>query len=319
MRKVSLALANPKAQNPVARPTAAVCQIHDAPFALRFWHLASLDAPTVAIVWALSFAWVVKIRLPLWTLVLLSLVAWAVYIGDRLLDARRAFRTGLLHRLRQRHHFHWRHRRILFPLAVAAACAAAWIVCFLMPIGFRERDSVLAAAALVYFTRVHSGRIFPPFRSSNPPSFFAPIFSSLLSKELLVGLLFTAGCILAAWSRTGAQPNSPLWPLGAPALFFVALAWLNCHAIERWENSGHPQPIHFSAPPLAVSGLLLAAFLYPAHTRSAALVASGAASVLFLLLLDRLRSRLTPLALRAAADLALLTPALFIPLALVFK
>jgi hypothetical protein len=51
------------------------------------------------------------------------------------------------------------------------------------------------------------------------------------------------------------------------------------------------------------------------------LVAAGAASALLLALLDRLRRRLTPLALRAAADLVLLTPvlitpALLIPLAL---
>jgi hypothetical protein len=54
--------------------------------------------------------------------------------------------------------------------------------------------------------------------------------------------------------------------------------------------------------------MLLACALSQTQPRSAALVASGAVSALLLALLDRFRSCLTPLALRAAADLVLLTP-----------
>jgi hypothetical protein len=57
-----------------------------------------------------------------------------------------------------------------------------------------------------------------------------------------------------------------------------------------------------------LTGVLLGFSLFFFDTRSAALVASGAVSALLLALLDRLRSRLTSLALRAAADLVLLTP-----------
>jgi hypothetical protein len=191
-----------------------------------------------------------------------------------------------------------------------------------MPAGIRERNSVLAAAALVYFTRVHSGRIFPRFRSALPSRLFAPIPSSLLSKELLVGGLFTAGCVLPAWSRNVIQTGSAPWPLFATALLFATLAWLNCHAIERWE-SRHSQPlnsnIYVAASLLALAGLFLAAVLLPMHPGLAALTASGAASALLLALLHHLRHRLTPLALRAAADLALLTPALIAPLVPVLK
>jgi hypothetical protein len=42
--------------------------------------------------------------------------------------------------------------------------------------------------------------------------------------------------------------------------------------------------------------------------RFAVLVLAGAAGALLLTLLDRFRGRLTPIALRASADLALLTP-----------
>ena len=61
---------------------------------------------------------------------------------------------------------------------------------------------------------------------------------------------------------------------------------------------------------LAFAGLLLALAARPTHTRFVALLLAGAASALLLALCDRLRPRITPLALRTAADLVLLTPLL---------
>jgi hypothetical protein len=267
---------------------------------LRFWHLASLDAPSVALTWSLSFAWAARVRLPLWVPALLMLAVWAVYVADRLLDARNGLRSGNLLALRERHLFHWRHRRVFLPLAVVAAVAAAFLVIALMPTGARERDSVLAAASLVYFTRVLAGRGLRP----------------TFPKELLVGLLFTAGCVIPAWSRS-ASPGATLL---TPAVFFAILAWLNCHAIDRWEaaaNNTAPQRIAFTACIVAVAGLLAAALLLHVQPRSAALLAAGAMAALLLALLDAVRGRLAPVALRAAADLALLTPALLTPLLLV--
>ena len=197
-----------------------------APAPLRFWHLASFDAPTVALVWSLAFAWAAHVILPLWVPALLVLAVWAVYVADRLLDARASLRNTALHRLRDRHFFHWRHRRILLPLAAAAASAAAWIIFTLMPTIARERNSMLAAASLVYFTRVHTGRKLPPYLQ-------------ILSKELLVGMLFTAGCALPAWSPVRWTPENQL-RFGrclTTAGFFAVLAWLNCHAIDRWEST----------------------------------------------------------------------------------
>jgi hypothetical protein len=275
----------------------------DAPAPLRLWHLASLDAPTVAVVWALGFAWAASLRLPGWVPALLALTAWAVYIGDRLLDARAALRTSQLDRLRERHHFHHRHRKILSFLGLGAACAAAGTALRLMPAGAFERNSVLAAAALAYFSGVHSSRGF--HKPVLPLPFLLP------TKELLVGLLFTAACVLPAFSRAASRPESPLWPLGAAAAYFALLAWLNCHAIERWERAGLVRPgaqIHLPASMLALAGLFGAAALFAAQPRPAALVLTGAASALLLALLDRFRGRLTPLALRAVADLVLLTP-----------
>jgi len=275
----------------------------DAPGLLRFWHLASFDAPTVAVVWTLAFAWAGHVRLPVWIPVLLALTAWAVYIADRLLDAHAAQRISNLQGLRERHLFHHRHRRLLAPLAVAAACGAACIVFTLMPAPVRERDSVLGAAALAYFTGVHSSRGFSWQNLWGN--------SRVFRKELLVGVLFTAACALPALSRAAAQGWMAVWPLFAAAVFYALLAWLNCHAIDRWESERPASKSRIStrACILAIAGLLVACNLQP---RPAALIAAGAGSALLLALLDHLRGRLTPLALRAGADLVLLTPLAFL-------
>jgi len=283
----------------------------DVPKPLALWHLSSLDAPTVALVWSLAFAWAAGVTLPRWIPALQALAVWSAYMGDRLLDARSALRAAQPHQLRERHLFHWRHRRIFVPLAVASACVCALIVLFLMPAGARVRNSILAVAALLYFTRVHFSSAETPFRPWLP----------LITKELLVGLLFTAGCVLPSLSRARtANPSiHSIWPLAGAALFFALLAWHNCHSIECWESSpthSHRSRIFIHAAFLACAGLLLALILGPLQPRAAALVACGAASALLLALLDRSRSRLTPVALRAGADLVLLTPALLASFAL---
>lgn len=271
---------------------------------MRLWHLASLDAPTVAVAWALAFAWAAGVRLPAWVPALLALGTWTVYVGDRLLDAHAGLRAGALHRLRERHFFHWRHRGILIPLAVATGAGAAAIILVLMPAGIRERNSVLAAAALAYFSGVHSRR--------RAPAWLAP----LLSKEFLVGVLFTAGCALPTFTRMRlATRGAAFWIMLAPVVFFAALAWLNCHAIERWESARDPSRaarIFTTSVLLGFMGLLLAVAFAPWQPRAAALIAAGAASALLLAMLDRARLSLTPLALRAAADLVLLTPLLLV-------
>lgn len=294
-------------RQPAASLGRAAIQRLEAPPLIRLWHLSSLDAPTVAVVWSLAFAWAIGIRLPAWVPILLALVAWAVYIADRLLDARSGLHGSDTSRLRLRHHFHWRHRRIFVPVAVAAAVGAGCIVFSLMPVGARERNLLLGVAALAYFTRVHSTRNQPLFAST----FSSLRIPQLTSKEMPVGLLFTAACALPSIGRFAAQSALPLWPLLVATVFFALLAWLNCHAIESWESSHRPSRssrVFVAALVLALAGLLLAAILSTVQFRLAALAAAGAASALLLALLDRLRGHLTPLALRAAADLVLLTP-----------
>ncbi len=307
-------------------------RIFSAPRPLAFWHLASLDAPTVAIVWSLAFAWAGRVGLPLWVPVLLALTTWAVYVGDRLLDALAGLRAPVQQSLRERHEFHWRYRRALLPMAIAAACAAAGIIFAYMPPLARARDSVLAAAALVYFSGVHSGRTPRQFPLRWPRSF--------PGKEFLVGVLFTAGCVLPAWHRPHAlaAPGSAIWVFWIPAIAFAALAWLNCSCIALWESMDerrrarpgsakdvfgvrrpHPPATFYASVLLACGGFVFAVVSASAHPRPAALLAAGATSALLLALLDRNRARFSGLALRAAADLVLLTPLVILSFAWALK
>jgi hypothetical protein len=273
------------------------------------WHLTSLDAPTVAVVWTLAFAWAFNVHLPLWLPFTLAFATWSVYISDRILDAYRAFQPqiGVRHislsrcridecridGLRPRHHFHWQHRRLFIPTAAAAAGAALALVLINMPLAARTRNTVLAVAAIVYFTSVH-----------NPWRLPSPKFRLRIPKELLVALIFTLACVLPAWARISTGHLRLL----APSLTFIALAWLNCHAIETWESMPRRSSIFPLAASLTTLALLAAIVLAVHHPRLAILEAAAAASAALLAQLDRQQQRLAPTTLRALADLVLLTP-----------
>lgn len=265
----------------------------EAPRWIGLWHLTSLDAPTVAAVWALGFGWAAGVRLPGWILVLLALIVWVAYIFDRLLDVRASLRLRSATSLRQRHRFHWRHRKLLIPLAIAATCISVAMILASMPVVGRWRDAVLCTAGLAYFSGVHSFTKLP----------------KLIPKELLVATLYTAACALPALNLAASRPSLVLYP----AVFFVAVAWLNCHAIDLWERSDEAlsaRQILFPAGVSGLCGLVCATLFFPLHPRLAALFFAGVMSVSMLAILDRLRGRLSPLALRATADLVLLTPLL---------
>jgi hypothetical protein len=317
-------------------------RVWEAPRAIAFWHLASLDAPTVAVIWSLAFAWAARVPLSGRVLLVLALATWCAYVSDRILDARvlgaqtlgprlsggRDFgaRSGadlsMWPALQERHYFHWCHRRLFVPLAAVAACVAGFVALTLLPSFVGERGSILAAAALAYFSGVHATPWLERRRLSLP---------RLVSKELLVAVLFTAGCMLPASSRLRASRAQEflIWWFWIPGIYFAALAWLNCRFIAGWEAENSVReagtsrrPIgafkllsvhstNFSAAALLAStGFALAYIAFGSHARASALLATGALSALLLATLDSLRTRFTPLALRAAADLVLLTPLL---------
>ncbi len=94
--------------------------------------------------------------------------------------------------------------------------------------------------------------------------------------------------------------------LVAPILVYMALAWLNCVAIETWE-SGERTSIFRVA--LGLAAVAVAALCFALHwPRVALLLASAALSAGLLAALDRMRGKLGATTLRATADLVLLTP-----------
>lgn len=173
-----------------------------------------------------------------------------------------------------------------------------------MPIAIRERNSVLAAAALMYFSGVHSAVRIPAW------------LRRIVSKELLVGVIFTAGCAAPAISQMHftAGRGSAKWPLFVCFAFFAVLAWVNCRAIERWESSEKQAGVLLHAGMLTVAGAAISAALWQANPRAASLALAGTTSSLLLLLLDRARFSISALTLPVLADIVLLTPALLLPL-----
>ena len=269
---------------------------------LVWWHLASLDAPTVAVIWSLALAWTTRVHLDPWIPLLIACGTWTVYAGDRLLDAHRSIRSGNVTLLRERHYFHWRHRRKFVPLAAFTATISVVLILRLMPLAIREHDSVIAGAALAYFSGVHSRARFPAR------------LRRIVSKEFLVGVLFTAGCAAPSFSHLNwkVAGTATLWSIVVCVAFFAVLAWLNCSLIESWESNLDRSRIRKFTVLICTTACAIAIALWFAQARASALIWTGVASALLLFVLDSRRQRITPITLRALADLVLLTPAVLI-------
>ena len=291
-----------------ARPTA-----WNGPAALKYWHLASLDAPSVAAAWACAFAWAAQVRVSPAMIAVLALVVWAIYLIDRLLDARAGLDDAGRHNLQERHWFHWRHRRLFTALAGVAAVAAGCMVLSRLHAAALRRDSLIGLATLAYFSGVHGGR---------RPRWMERLRARIggVSRELVVGVIFSAGCVLPVLpsAETGVLRVCAL--LGLPASAFAALAWLNVKAIGCWEEwvqrpgseSGVKRIALWLALACGLCGIAFAAL----EPRGALLLALVAVSSLLLALLDAVRDRMDAVTLRAAADMVLLTPLALIPIEL---
>jgi hypothetical protein len=291
---------------------------------LVLWHLLSCDAPTVAVLWTIFIARLTHTPLGLATPAALALAVWTLYAADRLLDTRHLLHRAIPHPdapdLEPRHLFHHRHRT-LFHLGVLLATLATLA---LLPrlAAAQFRLYLLEAAFLAaYLALTHAAS----FQSHPHPSRFT-IPSFTLPKELLVGPFFAAATFIPTVARS---PSLRLLLL-PHATLFALLCTLNCLFIYAWEHPHEPtagpreQP-HWTTLqairrlPLLTALLLAAAsilcltdsILSPTLTLYpiACLL-----STLILFALHRSRLNLSRLTLRAAADAALLTPLLLLPL-----
>lgn len=264
----------------------------------EWWHLLSLDAPTVAALWAWFFARAMQLHIPLFAPLLLALGTWLLYVADRILDG---LRQGEL--LRERHQFHARHRIAFLSAASLLAVLLAWsVVTRMRPEAVRE-NAWIGIFALIYLFAVH-----------RMPAFTLP-------KELAVAILFAAAVAVPAWSRLGGGNGLGKEQLAPAVVCFAGLCWINCVGIEKWEAGGLVNPttrwasLHLRLIVTMIALFSLAAALL-APSRGlvtvylAALLSSG-----LLFVLDARGSRLSPLHLRIAADAALLTPLAFFPFA----
>ena len=279
--------------------------------ALELWHLLSLDAPTVAVVWLLFIALASGQSPGLATPIALFLAVWILYAADRLLDAQPWIRSAgagsaciagsELPELEFRHHFHHRHRSTFLALLVLAATLLAFTLARL-PLPILEAETLLALLLLPWLLTVHRS-------SSRQP----------LPKEFPVGIFFAAGVSLPTLVR-----SPSLLPVLLPgAALFACVCTLNCVLLYAWEHPHdrtHAHPATRWAvdrlPALALGLLLIAtatATLFPLFSSSAlrAMPLACALSTALLLGLHRYRGHLEALRLRALADLVLLTPLLF--------
>jgi hypothetical protein len=268
---------------------ARICSSDAPSCAPWLWpNLLSLDAPLVAVLWQALFARAFHASSGAWTAVLLMLAVWLIYAADRLLDAWRGSGSTA------RHQFYRRHWRVVVPVWTVVLAITGWLASMhLSPMLF-HRGMVLSAAVTVYFVVVHLAperlrRVWP--------------------KEAAVAILFALGATLAAWTRVHSAGDA------ASILIFSCLCWINCVAIEKWEHSEkweHREvpgwPIGFAAAMVGAAALLLPLLHRPV------LGEAETASAFAFVLLDRGRWRFSIDALRVLADVALLTPLVFLPL-----
>ncbi len=250
----------------------------------RFWlwpNLLSLDAPVVAVLWQVLFARCFRVPVDALAAVLLLLTVWLIYAADRTLDAWK----GGCHS--PRHEFYRRWWRDLLPVWVAVLGLAGWLAAEHLPPGLFLRGRDLAG-----------GR-----RASISSRWCTRGISAGVEGRRAVGVLFALGASLVAWGKVKTPADV------ATILLFSGLCWMNCIAIQKWEG----ERLDWSPRAAAIVLACAAGVLLYAHRP----VLGGAelASAFAFLLLDRVHRRLSTDAVRVLADVALLSPVLFLPMA----
>ncbi len=236
--------------------------------------MLSLDAPIVAVLWQLLFARCFHAELTPVAAALLVLAVWLIYAADRVFDARGESKLP-------RHEFYRRNWRVVVPVWAAVLSIAGWLAWTQLSAALFERGLILLGAVAFYFVLVH----------------FAPLRH--WPKEAVVAILFALGASLAAWGRVQSAVDV------ASILLFSGLCWINCIAIEKWERGAHW--------PVGIAALCVAAIaLFALYRDRPILSAAEGASALAFVALDACRKKLSGDALRVLADVALLSPVLFL-------
>ena len=259
----------------------------------------SLDAPLVAVLWQGLFASTLGVRLGWHDPVLIGLAVWIVYAADRWIEGWRLdpeiVRT-------QRHYFYIRWRWPVFAVGLAAIIATTAIAITRLDGREFKAGFVLLIPTLLYLFSHQLVHRHHPLR---------------LPKEICIAVIFALGCALAP----AVQAPDQIPALAIPVTLFGLLCLADCALIASWEkdvDTVHGQTslalqwtrglILIRALPwlLCASGLMAIPFIQP---RFALCVA---ASGLLLGVLDIAHPRIGRQATRAAVDVALMTPAIFL-------
>jgi len=255
----------------------------------RIWlwpNVLSLDAPLIALLWQVLFVRCFHSRPAPLSPVLLVVSVWLIYAADHALDA---FLQVNASADRPRHRFYRRYWRVLAPLWSLALSLCAWMAWTRLPAGEFDCGAALLFGVAIYFAAVHA----VPGALERPGS-----------KEAAVALLFGLGTALAAWPHVSTVSDA------LAIVLFAVLCWVNCTAIEDWENGrGARKCTGWAAGAIAVLAVVLLREHRPV------LGSAETASAMGLLCIDRMRGRLSPDALRVLADAVLATPLLFLPAA----
>ncbi len=268
---------------------------------LLWWHLLSLDAPTIAGLWCWSFAHAFGISLPWFGVVTLCLGTWCVYVADRLLDG---WDRKLNVALRERHLFYSRHRRIFLSALVTASLPLAYFILMRVSAPIRRDDLMLGILGSLYFATIRTS-----------------VAQKWIPKEIVVGALFAVATVLPCWTRWS-LPH--LWILVCAIIFAVLCCW-NCIAIQVWEdartedrNGIAPHPFtdwagrHLDIFAIGLTILPVAMAILAPTTGIQMLLASCSLSGILFLLLNEHGTELQARTLRIGADIALLTPLVWI-------
>jgi hypothetical protein len=217
------------------------------------------------------------------------LAVWLLYAADRLLDTRHLLSAGPRHptaELEARHLFHFRHRRVFLAIMPLAALAVAGLLPNLLTATIHVY--LIEGVLLIgWFLLVHATT------------------RARLPKEIVVGLYFAAATFTPTLVRRPPAPSALLFE----AALFGGLCTVNCLFIHAWQDDildSHPL---LTTAAGAIGILTIAAAL----TSPRAIPAACALAAAALLLLHWFRRHFSRTHLRAAADLALLTPALLLP------
>ena len=167
-----------------------------------YWHLLSLDAPTVAALWCWSFARVAHIELPRFAPLLLAVGTWLVYVADRILDG---MDRANLERLRERHYFYLQHRTAFLMVGAIVSPVFAWVVFTRMSPAVRLEDAAVFAVAALF-----------------PSGARAQTGETASSEELAVGVL------LLRRRRCRRGRISRRRRAGSSGRGFALLCWINC-------------------------------------------------------------------------------------------